>query len=77
MNPRVTRVIPKENYMLELHFDNGQTGLFDVSGFLDFPVFAPLKDRAYFAQVQPMFGSVVWPGGQDICPDSLYEDSIK
>ena len=77
MNPRVTHVVPKESYMLELHFDNGQVGLFDVSSFLDYPVFAPLKDRAYFEQVRSMFGAVVWPGGQDICPDTLYEDSLK
>ena len=77
MNPRVISVTPKDNYLLELHFDNGRTGLFDVRGFLDMPVFAPLKDKDYFSKVRPMFGAVAWPDGQDICPDTLYEDSIK
>jgi hypothetical protein len=77
MNPRVISVIPKDNYMLELHFDNGQTGFFDVRSFLDMPVFIPLKDKDYFSKARSMFGAVVWPDGQDICPDTLYEDSIK
>ncbi len=77
MNPRVIQVIPRDNYILELYFDNGQMGLFDVSSFLDLPVFAPLKNRKYFFKVRPMYGSVAWPGGQDICPDTLYEESQK
>lgn len=77
MNPRVKSVIPKNGYILELVFENGQKGIYDVSKLLNIPVFHPLKDVAYFRQVRPMFGSVAWPEGQDICPDTLYEDSVK
>ncbi len=77
MNPRVKDVVPKDGYVLELLFENGQRGLFDVKKFFNLPVFESLKDLNYFRQVRALFGSVVWPDGQDICPDTLYEDSLK
>jgi hypothetical protein len=38
-------------------------------------VFEPLADPAYFAQVRvdPDIGTVVWPNGADMAPDTLYE----
>ena len=30
----------------------------------------------YFKQVQVLDGTVVWPHEQDICPDTLYLDSV-
>ncbi|WKZ18253.1 MAG: DUF2442 domain-containing protein [Candidatus Jettenia sp. CY-1] len=40
-------------------------------------VFTELKDKIYFQQVRAVHGTVVWPHEQDICPDTLYIDSIK
>jgi len=44
---------------------------------LDFGVFKELKDKHYFKRVKVIDGTVAWPHGQDICPDTLYLDSIK
>jgi hypothetical protein len=44
---------------------------------LDFGVFMELKDTAYFKQAKAWDGTVVWPHEQDICPDTLYLDSMK
>ena len=43
------------------------------------PVFEPLKDPAYFAQVtvDAELGTVVWPNGADLAPDALYERAAR
>ena len=77
MNPRVSKVFPTDDYKLELVFKNGEHGLYDCSGLLNFGVFRELKDLHYFKQVRVLDGTVVWPHEQDICPDTLYLDSLK
>ncbi len=77
MNPRVTAVVPTAEYHLEIQFTNGEVGVYDCSGLLDFGVFRELRNVAYFRQVSVLHGTVVWPNEQDICPDTLYENSVK
>ena len=77
MNPRVKNVIPIADYKLQLQFNNGQEGIYDCAPLLDFGVFKELKDMNYFKQAKAWDGTVVWPHEQDICPDTLYLDSIK
>jgi len=77
MNPRIKDVTPTENFKLMLLFSNGERGLYDCSGLLNFGVFKELQDRNYFNQVTVLDGTVVWPHEQDICPDTLYLDSTK
>ncbi|NKC15638.1 MAG: DUF2442 domain-containing protein [Gammaproteobacteria bacterium] len=77
MNPRVSSVKPTDDYKLKLHFDNGETGIYDCSGLLNFGVFQELKDVSYFKQVKIVGGTIAWPHEQDICPDTLYIDSHK
>jgi hypothetical protein len=40
-------------------------------------VFQELKDVSYFKKARAADGTVVWPHEQDICPDTLYLDSLK
>ena len=77
MNPRISEVTPTKSYKLKLVFTNGEKGLYDCSGLLDFGVFQELRDINYFRQVKVFHGTVTWPHEQDICPDTLYLDSIK
>ena len=77
MNPRVREVIPTDNYKVKLVFTNGESGVYDCSGLLDFGVFKELKDIAYFKRATVLDGTVAWPHGQDICPDTLYLDSVR
>ena len=77
MNPRISSVTAIEGYELRLLFDNGEHGLYDCSNLLDFGVFQELRDRRYFEQAKAVDGTVVWPHGQDICPDTLYVDSVR
>ncbi|VGO16609.1 hypothetical protein PDESU_05200 [Pontiella desulfatans] len=77
MNPRIKSVTPTDQYTLELVFTNGEEGVYDCSPLLDFGVFIELQDKGYFKQASVQYGTVVWPHEQDICPDTLYEDSKK
>ena len=77
MNPRVKGVLPRGDYKLEIAFTNGEVGVFDCALLLSFGVFRELQDLRYFKQARAENGTVVWPHEQDICPDTLYEDSEK
>ena len=39
--------------------------------------FVELRNLNYFKQARAEGGTVVWPHEQDICPDTVYEDSKK
>jgi len=77
MNPRVRSVSALPDYRLELVFTNGERGVYDCSPLLDFGIFTELKDLSYFRQARVVDGTVAWPHGQDICPDTLYVDAVK
>jgi len=75
MNPRVRTVVPRDDYTLEITFSNSEVRIFDCAPLLDFGVFRELRDISYFKQARAEGGTVVWPHEQDVCPDTLYEDS--
>ena len=75
MNPRIANVNANTDYTLLLKFKNGERKVYDMRPLLDFGVFKELKDLSYFQQVKPFMGSISWPHGQDICPDTLFLDS--
>ncbi len=77
MNPRIREVSTTNDYQLKLLFTNGEKRVYDCSNILDFGVFKELKNKHYFNQARVIQGTVVWPHEQDICPDTLYIDSIK
>ena len=77
MNPRVKAVVTKDDYKLEITFTSGEVGIFDCRHPLGFGVFSELEDIHCFRQARAEGGTVVWPHEQDICPDTLYEDSMK
>lgn len=78
MNPRVKDVKPNSsNYSLTLFFDNGEIKIFDVKPYLDKGIFKELNDKKVFNSVKPFLGSIQWANEADLCPDTLYTDSIK
>ena len=76
MNPRVTAVMALEDHNLLLHFTNGEKRRMDVSPYLVYSVFERLREPAFFALVQSDHGTVSWPGGIDLDPDSVYLESV-
>jgi hypothetical protein len=77
MNLRVKDVVAIDDYRLEITFTNGEVRLFDCTHLLSFGVFKELQDMHYFKQARVEGGTVVWPHEQDICPDTLYQDSQR
>jgi hypothetical protein len=62
-------------HSLDLAFKDGTRKQVDLLPLLEGPVFEPLREPAYFARVllDPLAGTVVWPNGADIAPETLYE----
>lgn len=60
-------------YSLELTFETGERKRINLKPRLFGPIFEPLLDPAYFAQVRLKYGTITWPNGADFDPEFLYE----
>ncbi len=62
------------DYIVWLRFQDGTSGEVDISPSFRGPVFEPLRDVEFFKQVRvdPEIGTVVWPNGADVAPETLY-----
>jgi hypothetical protein len=62
-------------HSLDLTFKDGTRKRVNLLPLLDGPVFEPLRDPKYFATVEldSVAGTVVWPNGADIAPETLYK----
>jgi hypothetical protein len=69
-------VLPRDDFSLELWFDDGAHRIFDSRPYLERGVFTRLKDLSTFKQAHVAFGTVVWPGDIDIAPETLYDRSV-
>ena len=74
----VKAVVPQNDYLLLLTFENDEQRIFDMKPYLDFgPVFRALKDSAMFNTVRVCFKTVAWANNADIDPEILYPNSQK
>jgi hypothetical protein len=73
--PRVVEAKHRGDYRLLVVFSDGTENTIDFRPWLDGPVFEPLKDLAFFKRAFVDGGTVVWPNGADIAPETLYEVS--
>jgi len=71
--PEVIRADYQGEFKIRLAFDDGVEATVDFSEWLTGPVFEPLNDRAYFARFFIDGGTVTWPNGADIAPETLHE----
>ena len=73
--PRVIGLELAGEYSLRLTFKNGKRRLVDLEPLLGRGVFKRLRDPAYFRRVvlDPVAGTIVWPNGADVAPETLYE----
>jgi hypothetical protein len=72
--PRVTTVEVRPPFSLHLTFDDGVIRDVNLADDLWGPMFEPLKDPAFFAQVHIDHGTVAWPNGVDLDPLVLHGD---
>ena len=71
----ITAAVVVRHGVLVFTFRDGLKGEVDVLDRLRGPVFAEARTPEGFAKVavDPETGTVVWPGGADLAPDTLYE----
>lgn len=72
---RVINAKHLRDYVVWVRFNDGSEGEIDLAAELDGPIFEPLRDLAYFAQlrVDPDIHTIVWPNGADLAPEFLYD----
>jgi hypothetical protein len=71
--PTVISAEYRGEYRIHLTFNDGVEKTVDFSQWLSGPVFEPLKDAEYFERFFLDGGTVTWPNGADIAPETLYE----
>ena len=70
----VERIDYRHDYIYHITFDDGLNGDVDFAPLLSLgPVFEPLKDIDFFRMATIEGGTISWPNGADISPESLYE----
>jgi len=75
LTPDITSVAVVRHGVLRLTFSDGLAGELEVLDRMRGPVFEQARTPDGFAHVtvDPEIGTVVWPGGADLAPDTLYE----
>ena len=77
MYPSVTAVVPRDDYMLDITFNNGENGILDMKPYLDFGVFTRIKDYRSFERVTVAFDTIEWESGADLDPEFVYDKCKK
>ncbi len=71
--PAVIRAEYRGAYLIHVSFNDGVESTVDFAQWLEGPVFDPLKDTTQFQRFFLEGGTVTWPNGADIAPETLYE----
>ena len=70
----VVKIEYKGGFVYHVVFDDGKCGDMDFSEYVGRgPVFEPLRDLAFFKKATIEGGTISWPNGADIAPETLYE----
>ena len=73
----VKEIKPFENFKLLLTFENSEKRKFDLIPFLNHGSFSELKKETMFRTVRVNFDSIDWQNGLDLCPEILFNESVK
>jgi hypothetical protein len=77
MYPSVSAVVPLDDYVLNITFSNGESGLLDMKPYLSFGIFNRIKDSKSFEQVTVAFDTIEWASGADLDPEFVYDKCKK
>ena len=68
---RIVKVVPQEGGRLLVYAEDGRVGTFNISPFLESPVFRPLRDWMEFSQIHNGGYFVEWRCGADLSADTI------
>jgi hypothetical protein len=71
--PAVIQAEYRGDFRIHVTFNDGSENTIDFEEWLDGPMFAALKSPTYFRRFFVDGGTVVWPNGADIAPETLHE----
>ena len=70
----VTAIAYRGGHKYHIVFDDGLEGDIDFSEYIgNGPILEPLADSTYFQRALIAGGTIAWPNGADIAPETLYE----
>jgi hypothetical protein len=70
----VTKLEYRGGFVFRVVFDDGKSGDVDFTEYIGRgPVFEPLRDPSFFKNAIIEGGTISWPNGADIAPETLYE----
>jgi len=75
--PAVIRAEYRGGYRIHVTFNDNSEKTIDFAQWLDGPIFEPLKDQDFFRRFFIDGGTVVWPNGADVAPETLYEHATS
>ncbi len=75
MRPKIKKLQYKGQFIYNILFEDNKTGDVDFAPFLWGEAFEPLKNKVIFQQasIDQTAGTIVWPNGVDIAPETLYQ----
>lgn len=75
--PAVVHAEYRGDYRIHFVFADGLERTLDCAEWLVGPIFEPVKDPAVFRRFFLDGGTVAWPNGADIAPETLYEKAVS
>ena len=70
----VTKIAYRRDYIFHVEVDDGVAGDIDFREYIGkAPVFELLKTKTFFKKAVIKGGTITWPNGADIVPETLYE----
>jgi len=73
----VVSVSPKQDFQIDIEYENGERRRFDMRPLLQMKPWSRIATAALFTRASVDYGTVVWPGNIDIAPETLYDDSVS
>ena len=79
MTPKVNKLQYKGKYVYRIQFSDNKEGDVNFQSFLWGEAFESLKDKKLFkkAFIDKTAGTITWPNGVDIAPETIYQKIIS
>lgn len=73
---QVVAARPLDESKIRVTFENGATGVFDCSPYMEDNYWKDLRMPHFFRQVKAEYGTLCWPNDIDIDPEEIWEDTV-